>query len=67
MLYSVYDDPDLAYWLRGASEGGEVPRFVRTIAEAPFIADLPNYNLLRPILLALKRERPMPNHWLNRR
>jgi hypothetical protein len=32
--------------------------FIRTIAEAATIADLPHYNLLRPVLLELKRRRP---------
>jgi hypothetical protein len=33
--------------------------FLRTIAEAAFLADLPNHALLRPVLLELKREKPM--------
>src|SRR5260370_41547626 len=37
-----------------ASESGEVPMFIRTIAEAAIIADLPHYNLLRTVLLELK-------------
>jgi len=60
MYYSVYDDPELADWLRWAYESGEVPSFVRTIAEAAFLADTPHYALLRPVLLELKRERPRP-------
>jgi hypothetical protein len=58
MHYSVYDDPELTDWLHWASESAEVPSFVRTIAEAAFLADLPDYALLRPVLLELKRQRP---------
>jgi hypothetical protein len=32
--------------------------FVRTVAEAAFLADSPNYALLRQVLLKLKRQRP---------
>jgi len=67
MLYSVYDDPDLTGWLRWASESGEVPSFVRTIAEAAFIADSPHYELSRPVLFELKREKPMPTPLVIRR
>jgi 5-methylcytosine-specific restriction endonuclease McrA len=55
---SAATDPELADWLRWASESGEVPNFIRAIAEAAFLADLPNYALLRPILLKLKSESP---------
>jgi len=48
----------LTDWLRWASESHEVPMFVRTVAEAAFLADSPNYALLRPVLLKLKRQRP---------
>ena len=58
--YSATTDPDLADWLRWASESGEVASFVRVIADAAFVADLPNYALLRPVLLELKRENPAP-------
>ena len=40
-----------------ASESGEIPNFVRAIAEVASIADLPNYALLRPVLLELKKRR----------
>jgi hypothetical protein len=43
VLYSASTDPELRDWLRWASESGEVPMFVRTVAEAASIADLPNY------------------------
>jgi hypothetical protein len=58
MTYSADTDPELADWLRWASESGEVPGFIHTIAEAAFIADLPQYALLRPVLLELMRQRP---------
>lgn len=57
MHYSANTDPDLADWLRWASQSHEVPMFVQTVAEAATIADLPNYALLRPVLLELKRQR----------
>jgi hypothetical protein len=56
MTHSAHTDPELADWLRWACESGEVPNFVRAIAEAAFVADLPNYALLRPVLLELKRQ-----------
>lgn len=55
--YSASTDPELRIWLRWASDSGEVPSFVRTIAQAAFLADLKNYALLRPVLLKLKRRR----------
>jgi hypothetical protein len=58
MIYSAVADPDPTNWLRWASESGEVPIFVQTIAEAAFFADLRNYALLRPVLLELKRQSP---------
>jgi len=59
MNVSANTDPDLGDWLRWASASGEAPIFVRTIAEAAFLADLPNYVLLRPVLLELKRQVPL--------
>jgi len=58
MKYSASTDPELRVWLRWASESGDMPSFVRAIAQAAFLADLPHYALLRPVLLELKRERP---------
>jgi hypothetical protein len=60
MLYSGNDDPDLRNWLRWAVEGGDVPTFVRAVAEAASIADLKHYALLRPVLLELMQEYPQP-------
>ena len=45
-------------WLRWAEENGS--GFLKTTAEAALIADLKHYNLLRPVLLELKREWPKP-------
>ena len=58
MTFSATTDPELRDWIRWASDSGEVPIFVRTIADAASIADLRNYALLRPVLLELKRRRP---------
>lgn len=58
MLYSAHTDPELSDWLHRASESNDVPNFIRAIAEAAFLADLPTYALLRPVLLKLKRQRP---------
>jgi hypothetical protein len=55
MRYSANTDPDLRDWLRWASESGQVPTFVKTVADAAFIADMADYSLLRPVLLELKR------------
>jgi len=60
--HSASTDPELRDWLRWASKSGEVPVFVRAVAGAATVADLPNYALLRPVLLELKRQRPMPSH-----
>jgi hypothetical protein len=36
-------------------------RFLKTTAEAALIADLKHYNLLRPVLLKLRKESPKPD------
>jgi hypothetical protein len=54
--YSATTDPGLGAWLRWASASGDAPSFLRAIAEAAFLADLPSYALLRPVLLRLKLE-----------
>jgi hypothetical protein len=54
-MLSAHTDPELRDWLRRASEGGRTPTFVRTIAEAAFMACIPDYLLLRQVLLELKR------------
>jgi hypothetical protein len=53
--YSATTDPELTDWPRWASESGDVPNFIRAIAEAAFLADLQDYVLLRPVLLELRR------------
>jgi hypothetical protein len=55
---SANNDPGLRDWIRWASESAEVSRFVQIVAEAAAIADMPDYALLRPVLLELMRERP---------
>jgi hypothetical protein len=52
------DDPELCGWLRWTSEGGHVPSFVQTLAEAAFCACAADYELLRSVLLELKRRYP---------
>jgi len=51
-------DPELSQWLRWASERGNTPTFVRTVAEAALMACSPDYVLLRPVLVELKRRYP---------
>jgi hypothetical protein len=46
--------------LRRASEKGNAPAFARTVAEVALIACLPDYGLLRPVPLELKRRYPEP-------
>ena len=47
-------DSELYDWLRFADEHGT--NFLQRIAEAALVADLKNYNLLRPVLLKLKED-----------
>jgi len=58
MMNSANTDPELRDWLHWASEGGNTPMFVRTVAEAARMACSPDYALLRPALLELKRRHP---------
>ena len=58
VMRSANTDPELRQWLRWASEGGKTPMFVRTVAEAALIACIPDYVLLRPVRLELKRRYP---------
>ena len=55
---SANTDPELRDWLRWASESANTPVFVRSVAEAALISCLPDYTLLRPVLLELKRRYP---------
>lgn len=57
-MNSPVSDEDLYGWLRWAEENGS--SFLRAVAEATLLADLKHYNLLRPVLLALKKEWPIP-------
>jgi hypothetical protein len=61
MILSANTDPELHDWLRWASEGGNTPSFVRKVAEAALIACTPDYVLLRPVLIDLKRRYPEPS------
>jgi hypothetical protein len=58
MMDSARTDPELSQWLRWASEQGNTPTFVRTVAEAALMACMPDCALLRPVLLELKRRYP---------
>ena len=53
-----YTDLELSRWLRWASERGNTPVFVQTVAEAALMACSPDYALLRPVLAELKRRCP---------
>jgi hypothetical protein len=55
---SANTDPELRDWLRWASEEGNAPAFVRTVAQAALIACSTDYELLRPVMLELKRRHP---------
>jgi hypothetical protein len=55
---SACTDPELRDWLRWATEGGNTPTFVHTVAEAALLACIPDYELLRPVPLELKRRYP---------
>ena len=55
MMDSPHTDPELHRWLGRASESTRTTPFVRTIAEAAFMACSPDYVLLRPVLVELKR------------
>lgn len=51
---SAYTDPELHEWLVWAEEHGS--NFMRALAEAAMVADIKHFNLLRPVLLKLKKE-----------
>jgi hypothetical protein len=57
-MLSASTDPELRSWLRWAAEEGNTPSFVRKVADATLIACLPDYELLRPVLLELKQQYP---------
>ena len=58
LMDSPLDDTELHRWLRWASDWGHTPLFVSKVAEAACAACTPNYELLRPVLLELKRRYP---------
>jgi hypothetical protein len=60
VMDSAHNDPELSQRLRWASESGSTPTFVRTVAEAALMACSPDYALLRPVLVELKRRYPEP-------
>jgi hypothetical protein len=49
---------ELHDWLRWAEENGS--SFLEATAEAALIADLPHYNLLRPLLLKIIKHTRFP-------
>jgi hypothetical protein len=60
---SAHTEPELSQWLRWTSERDNTPMFVRSIAEAALIACSPDYLLLRPALVELKRRYPEGLLW----
>jgi len=58
MMDSANTDLELRQWLRWAFKVGKVPVFVRTIDENALLACIPDYELLRPVLLDLRRRHP---------
>lgn len=60
-LISTGADPERRDWLRWASESANTPMFVRMVAEAALLACTPDYVLLRPLLVELKRQHPEPS------
>lgn len=59
VMISANTDPELRHWLRWIFESGNIPVFVRTVAAAALMACTPDYALLRPMLLHLKRRYPV--------
>jgi hypothetical protein len=62
VMDSPHNDPELHNWLHWASERGNTPTFVRTVAEAARMACMPDYALLRPVLVELKWRYPEGCH-----
>ena len=58
MMGSASTDPELQDWLRWASARGKTPTFVRTVAGAALVAYIPDYLLLRRVLLEPKGRYP---------
>jgi hypothetical protein len=57
-MISSSTDEELHDWLYWAEESGN--SFLKVTAEAALLADLKHYDLLRPVLLELKKEWPKP-------
>ena len=55
-MTSSYNDEELHDWLRWTLKNGS--SFLKDTAEAAMLADVQNYNLLRPVLLELKKMNP---------
>jgi hypothetical protein len=58
MIYSPHTDPELSQWVRWASERGNTPMFALMVPEAARMDRMPDYVLLRPVLVELKRRYP---------
>ena len=54
----AHADPEPTQRHRWAPERGNTPMFVRTVAEAALMAWSPDYELLGPVLIALKGRYP---------
>jgi len=57
-MYTANNDNELHGWLIWADQHGT--NFLRKLVEAAMTADIPNYLLLRPVLIELKKEWPKP-------
>jgi hypothetical protein len=51
-------DLELRAWIRRASDSANTPVFVRKVAAGALIACSPKYELLRSVLIELKRRYP---------
>jgi hypothetical protein len=58
LMISPAADLELRGWIRWADENGS--SFLKAMAEAAMTADLGHYNLLRSLLLELKKEHLKP-------
>ena len=59
MLHTAKTDPELRDWLRFQTENGS--GFLRAAAEVAMTAEVGEFNLLRPTLVALRAGSPEPN------
>jgi hypothetical protein len=58
-FHSANTDPELRDWLRFQSENGS--NFTRALVESAMMAEVVDYTLLRPALVALRARYPEPN------